>query len=295
MEAKGGGSKHAAHIAGVLDRLHARAGFAVPADLAGPAAQAVLAAMAAEGKSARTVNHALAAFRAFAGWLEDDGRLDRAPRGMAKLARFNEDADRRVVRRALTVAEMGRLLSAAHEGRPIKLSRNGSRFGDRWITGPERATLWRLAIETGFRAEEIRTLTVGRFALDGLEPTVTVTASYAKNGRTAVQPISVEFAAHLKPLIAGRAADMIAIHVPEKTAKLLRHDLAVAGISVETPEGIVDFHALRHSFITAMVDRGVKPKVAQVLARHSSVQLTLGRYAHAAREDIRRAVEGGEQ
>ena len=42
----------------------------------------------------------------------------------------------------------------------------------------------------------------------------------------------------------------------------------------------VDFHALRHTFITGLVTGGVNPKVAQTLARHSVITLTMDRYTH---------------
>jgi hypothetical protein len=50
-----------------------------------------------------------------------------------------------------------------------------------------------------------------------------------------------------------------------------------------------DFHALRHTFITRLVKAGVKPKEAQ--ARHSTITLTIDRYAHTGLRDVARAVE----
>jgi integrase len=43
---------------------------------------------------------------------------------------------------------------------------------------------------------------------------------------------------------------------------------------------VADFHALRHTFITNLVRGGVHPKVAQTLARHSTITLTMDRYSH---------------
>ena len=48
----------------------------------------------------------------------------------------------------------------------------------------------------------------------------------------------------------------------------------------KTEAGVVDFHALRHSFITNLARGGVHPKTAQDLARHSDINLTLGFYTH---------------
>jgi integrase len=38
-----------------------------------------------------------------------------------------------------------------------------------------------------------------------------------------------------------------------------------------------DFHSCRHLFITSLERAGVRPKVAQTLARHSDIWLTLKR------------------
>ena len=55
---------------------------------------------------------------------------------------------------------------------------------------------------------------------------------------------------------------------------------------------MVDFHALRHSFITALARSGVHPKVAQTLARHSTITLTLDRYSHVETDELSIAVAG---
>jgi hypothetical protein len=52
---------------------------------------------------------------------------------------------------------------------------------------------------------------------------------------------------------------------------------------------VYDFHALRHPLITDLVVTGVYPKDAQVLARHSTITLTLDRYTHIRRADLRAA------
>ena len=53
---------------------------------------------------------------------------------------------------------------------------------------------------------------------------------------------------------------------------------------------VADFHALRHTFITELVRAGVAPKDAKELARHSTITLTMDRYAHVGIRDTAAAV-----
>ncbi len=78
-----------------------------------------------------------------------------------------------------------------------------------------------------------------------------------------------------------------------KGAEMMRRDLAGTGDPETNIEPIpyrdaqgryADFHALRHSYITNIIRAGVSPKVAQTLARHSTITLTMDRYAHIALE-----------
>ncbi len=52
-----------------------------------------------------------------------------------------------------------------------------------------------------------------------------------------------------------------------------------------------DFHSLRHTFITNLARAGVPPKVAQDLARHSDINLTLSRYSHTVIADQAEALK----
>ncbi len=56
--------------------------------------------------------------------------------------------------------------------------------------------------------------------------------------------------------------------------------------AIDSQGDAVDFHALRHTFITNLAASGVHPKVAQELARHSTITLTLDRYTHSAWESM---------
>jgi integrase len=162
----------------------------------------------------------------------------------------------------------------------------------------------------------LASLTPGSFELDAEPPIVHSAAAYAKNRKEAVQPIPADLADALRGYLADKPA--VAPVWPgtwsnEASAKMIRLDLADArkawiNAAAEPRERqerdqsdflaycnaageFADFHALRHTFITMLVQSGASPKTAQTLARHCDVRLTLGRYAHAGLFDLAAAVE----
>jgi integrase/recombinase XerD len=294
--ARGDTPRHAAHAAGAVRRLLADAGVGSVADIAPDRVQEALGRLRAR-RSPRTANHALGCLKAFARWLELNNRIKEVPRGLAALRPFSEQVGRVRVRRALTVAELARLLEAAETGGDVVYvyGPTKSKLHKIPIAGAERGAIYRLAMGTGFRANELRSLTPESFALDGDEPTVTVEAAYSKNGRRAVQPITRELAAGLRAFVEGRPPGRPVLTVPDRTAQMLRVDLKRAGIPYKDAAGlVVDFHAIRHSYITHLIASGANPKVVQTLARHSTITLTLDRYTHLDDGDVRGALEKGE-
>ena len=60
---------------------------------------------------------------------------------------------------------------------------------------------------------------------------------------------------------------------------------------VDSAGRVVDFHATRHTFVSAIVAGGASVKTAQELARHSTPMLTIGWYAHTRLHDLTGALE----
>jgi len=76
-------------------------------------------------------------------------------------------------------------------------------------------------------------------------------------------------------------------------AEMLRFDLEAAGIPDRDAEGhVCDFHALRHSYVSLLARSGIHPKLAQELARHSDIRLTINVYTHPRLHDLAGALDG---
>ena len=74
----------------------------------------------------------------------------------------------------------------------------------------------------------------------------------------------------------------------QRSAEMLRQDLLNAGIEPEDDEGrVVDFHGQRTTFITGLARAGVAPAMAQRLARHSDINLTMGVYTRLGMQTSR--------
>ncbi len=242
-----------------------------------------LAGRCGRGAGIATSNHYLTAIKGFTRWLVRSGRMPSDPLGL--LARRNAQADVRRERGALVESELHRLLTAALQSATVQQE----------LAGPQRAMLYALAMGSGFRASELASLTPRSFALDTDPPTVTVDAAYSKRRRRDVQPIPPNLATALRDYLRGLPTDSPVWPGawPGRAADMLRFDLEAAGIPWEDAEGrVIDFHALRHSYVTLLVKGGVNPKLAQELARHSDIRLTMGVYTHTQIHDLGGAVAG---
>ena len=169
------------------------------------------------------------------------------------------------------------------------------------LSGPDRALVYTLAVDTGLRANEIRTLTPTSLDLEATPPIVTVSAAYSKHRRDDALPLRHDLISELRPHLDRFAPGQTVFRLPDKPAKMLRADLAAARDAWNRTETdaerrrweeseflayrddtgrVADFHSLRHTFITNLARGGVYRKLAQALARHSTITLTMDRYSH---------------
>ena len=271
-----------------LTEVFTGCGFKFYSDIAAEKVQALLAEWRANkgakrGMDVQTSNFYLNALKQFCRWMVKHGRAPSNP--VDHLTPLNVRLDRRHDRRALTVDEVKKLLNATSGGKV----RGG-------MSGPNRRLMYLLALETGLRANELRSLTRASFDLNPDAPTVRVAAGYAKRRREDTIPLRPALATELRAHVSTKlpAARAFTLSGNPRTATLtFQHDIGAAGITYRDEDGrVVDFHALRHTFISNLARSGVHPKVAQALARHSTITLTMDRYSHTLLGEQADALKG---
>ena len=301
---------------------------------------------------ARTRNSYLVALRTFCNWCVERDRLPFNP--LAKLDRADERSDRRRQRRALTEAELSRLLIVArlrplaefgretvtktNAENPTREKRSRATWSYKPLTfdelpaavdrarerlhdnpefiaqqerlGQERELIYKLAVTTGLRKNELASLTVGQLDLDNDLPHVRLNAADEKNRQGNSIPLRQAVADELREWVSNTGAgsgNVLSIfgrgqsnqlastklfNVPDDLSKVFNRDRAVAGIAKSDDRGrTVDVHALRHTFGTMLSKAGVSPRVAQAAMRHSSIDLTMNVYTDPRLLDVQGAVE----
>jgi len=193
---------------------------------------------------------------------------------------FNAKEDVRHARRDLSDPELTLLIEGA--------SRGPGSYG---LSGPDRALTYRLALATGFRADEIRSLTPESFRLGAPYPRIVLRPADEKARRGVEQPCPASLADDLRHWLADKPTGVPVLPLHHETAKMIRRDLEAVGIPYETKEGAFDFHALRGAFISRVERSGASVKTLQTLARHAKAETTLARYARSSIKDVVGAVE----
>jgi len=272
------------------------------AQLTGDAVSAAIGSLREAGRGLRTCNAHLRSAKSFTRWLWRNRRLPED--ALSGLSAFNEATDRRHVRRELSTDEINWLLQeTAKHTRP-----------EHNLPGTDRAMAYRLALGTGLRARELRSLTPESFALNRVPPTVTLDAAYSKHRKQDTLPLRADLVAHLRDWLRGRKVGVpVLTGLPLDTARMLRSDLAASRkawldeattdvdrnarertdfLKYENAAGEkADFHSTRVSYISALVNGGASLKSAMTLARHSTARLTVDRYAKPRLHDLTVALE----
>ena len=248
----------------------------------------------------RTANYHTKAVKAFLTWMVKNGRAPSNP--LAHMADLNGKVDVRRERRSLPQDDFCRLVEAARKGKVF-----------RRLSGPDRAMLYEAAAYTGLREGELASLSRASFNLDANPPTVTVEADKSKHRAKDILPIHAELAARLRDWMPAEGK-LWPGSWHQRGSEMVQADLKAARktwIEEVKPEDrperersprfsyrdeqgrYFDFHALRGQFVSSLARAGVHPKVAQQLARHSTIHLTMANsnYTHLDRADLAGALE----
>jgi len=275
--AKENGRRYADQVKSRVEHIFTQCGFRIWSDIDSNSVYTYLADLRGEpgiGIGQRAFNYYLKSCKQFCKWMLKERRASANP--LAHLGCIKQTETRRR-RRALSLNEQHRLLESI----------TGTHHN---LTAYERNLVYRLALQTGLRANELRHLTKDSF--DFNENTVTVEAGYSKNKQQAVIELKRQMAVEIKTYVVNKLPQMRVFAIPHKPADMLKVDLAEAGIPYRNDAGqVADFHSLRHSFITNLARQGVHPKDAQVLARHSTITLTMDYYTHTERGSLRKIIE----
>jgi integrase len=263
LRSRGSSANHVAYTIADIEKCFAHAGVTHATALTRGMVERW--AVSLTGDTPRTVNRRVGSVQAFLRYLREAGTL--TDYVLHKFPKRKVKGTERRKRRALTGEEVYRLIAQA----PV-----------------ERKLLYRFALLTGFRYAEIASMTPASFNFN--LRTVTVSASDAKNkNKDQTIPLCGLLVDELRKLCEARQRDerIFAMPTRREAAALLRDDCKAA--KVDTTH--VDFHALRHTFITRLAEAKVHPKILQELARHSSIETTLTYYTHFRQADERNAIE----
>jgi len=263
----------------------------------------------------------------FGNWLVKRKRILANPLCTVPKADVRTDCRRK--RRAMTEDELRRLLDATRR-RPLEEAmtvRRGPKKGQLTANvrpevhvrlerlGRERSLIYKTMALTGLRKNELATLTVECLELDADPPRLTLDPNNEKNREGNTVPLRSDLAGDLRGWLRDKALEKettekenaehngqekiyglpsgtLLFNVPTGLLRILDRDLKAACIPKRDSRGrTVDIHALRHTFGTMLSAAGVKPRTAQEVMRHSTLDLTMNVYTDPALLDTAAAVE----
>jgi integrase len=236
-------------------------------DIAAHSFEAWRARQRQDGMSPKTLNEYHAAAFGLCKWLEP--RIGSNPMRTVERIKALGDPDR--IRRALTPAELWRLVSVAGE----------------------RAIVYLVAAFTGLRRGELGKIEWRDVHIDEAQPYISVRCSIAKNAKLVRQPLPPRIAAALRQcrLVNVAPTDLVFKRLIPRMNRF-RDDLTAAGIPyIDAKSEYADFHGLRTTFGTELAKSRLPVRVAMELLRHSDVKLTTKIYTDAGMLPIWDAVE----
>jgi len=224
-----------------------------------PKVEAALRKKQNQGLCGKTVQNYAESIGAFCDWLVDRDYLKEDP--LRKIGAFDTTPVR--IRRAFTVGELQALLRCCK---------------------PAHRLSYLVAVTTGLRRSELRALR--RRHLDAVNKALLLDGAWTKNRRSSVQPLPEEVFDLLKKSARVCGPDDPILRVHRNSARMIADDMKKAGIPKVTEDGVLDFHSLRVTYTSLIIEVGASVKEAQALARHSSPELTMNVYARTRKDRL---------
>ncbi len=216
MKAKGRAGEHIANTKRFLLKIAADCNWQRTSDIS---ADSIVRWRTNFNRSPRTKNAYLIAAKAFCTWMTRQGRMAANP--LATVGRVEQRGHEVRVRRALSDAEITRLLNVAGEYRTVYLT----------------------ALTTGLRKGELAALCWGDVRLNAARPFINVRASISKNHKTATMFLRQDVATALAAIKPQDADDNQPVFIVPGRKRFYSH-LKTAKIARKDSQGrIVDFHA----------------------------------------------------
>lgn len=236
------------------------------------------------GAAGKTVSNTVNGLRAFINWLITRKYLGRDDDPLSALEPIDRSPQR--IRRAGNVEELQAI------------------FG---VATPDRRLLYATAFVTGLRGKELRLLEPGD--VDVTMGGIHLDPAWTKNRKPGFQVVP----RHLLEILLEQAALGVTdelyrknfrrssstnpppegrlLYVPSHPERVMYRDMAAAGVEKVTDRGILDFHAVRKSFVTFLLhDPALAPKEVQELSRHADLDLTMNVYGESRQDEMRDAV-----
>ena len=224
----------------------------------------------------KTKRDYIATMKQFAQWLHDTGRISKNNFKLIKNPKVLK-SDQVHARRALTSNEVARLIRAAQTGETW-----------RGISGAERALIYRLSVESGLRYNELKTLKVSDFDFKAV--TVEIRDANEKARRGDILQLKESTAKEIKQFLSNKMPQATAFTV-KKGYLMIRRDLEAANIDYEVDCRFADWHSLRHTTASLLIQSGANPKEVQRIMRHKSADLTLSKYTHLYAGQLKATIE----
>ena len=264
--------RHAAKRRSLIKWWERHLGLDALADLDGilSRAEKALRELQDTGRTGKTLQNYAEGLKSFGNWCVRRGYLAEDP--LKDLVAF--DTTPKTKRRAMTAEEIKKLLDVVPEHRRL---------------------LYEVALTSGLRAKELRSLSVDHLDVTG--GGLRLDAAWTKNRKPGFQYLRKDLVRRLVLFAESGIAKKLyeqrylrcdsklngtkdpLLYVPTQPAREMERDLTTAKILRWTPEGKIDFHAFRVAYITFVLEAGASAKEAQTMARHSTPNLTMNVYA----------------